>query len=247
MQETVFVALRKTISHDRLESYRHRDDDDDLELLVRYAWNIALSEALYPSLNNFEIALRNHLNNSMIQVFHSKWLTDSKILEERELKIVHKAQNKLSQKNKPPQGGHLVAELNLGFWTQLSYARYEQSIWRELFLQIEARDFFPLLPKINRKRKYISTRFHDIYQLRNRVFHHEPILPKRLNQINKLSKCHSDILEAISWIEPNFSEKTKKLDRFGSVISEGYETYKEHIKLLVALNDYCELLPTRCS
>ncbi len=111
MQEAVFVALRKSISHDRLEAYRRNHRDCELDLLTHYAWNIAISEALYPSLNNFEVALRNHLHESMLRIFHPNWLTDSSILLPDEWKILQQAQKSLRKKNKPTSGGHLVAEL----------------------------------------------------------------------------------------------------------------------------------------
>jgi len=46
------AALRDTISSPRLDACRRLPSDDDLTLLGRYAWNVALSEALYPILQS---------------------------------------------------------------------------------------------------------------------------------------------------------------------------------------------------
>jgi len=58
------AALRDTISSPRLDACRRLPSDDDLTLLGRYAWNVALSEALYPILQSLEIALRNGIHRS---------------------------------------------------------------------------------------------------------------------------------------------------------------------------------------
>ncbi len=58
-QRKYFGALRRTLSADRWQAYRRLATDDDCVMGGRYAWNLALCEALYPALHTLEIALRN--------------------------------------------------------------------------------------------------------------------------------------------------------------------------------------------
>src|SRR5689334_21061592 len=57
-QALPLTSLWRLVSAERIGSYR-RGGADDEEALARYLWNIALCEALYPSLHFLEIALRN--------------------------------------------------------------------------------------------------------------------------------------------------------------------------------------------
>ncbi len=55
MQEKFVAALGLSVSPTRLQAYRLATDRDDLDALGRYLSNTALSEALYPSLQNVEL------------------------------------------------------------------------------------------------------------------------------------------------------------------------------------------------
>lgn len=68
--------------------------------------------------------------------------------------------------------GQLVAQLTLGFWKRLFSADYEASLWGRSLKKL-----FPD-PKFSRARAADS--LETIYQARNRIAHHEPILGTRL-------------------------------------------------------------------
>ncbi len=51
----------------RLEAYRLAPADDDLLLLSRYFWNMAICESLYPSRQGLEISLRNSMHGAIAQ------------------------------------------------------------------------------------------------------------------------------------------------------------------------------------
>ncbi len=95
-----FLRFQQAISPKRLETCRHLHSDKDLDLLSTYLWNIALSEALYPVLHNFEIALRNSFHQAISRAFYEDWLNqlDSKILSPNELKNVMLALESLRKK-----------------------------------------------------------------------------------------------------------------------------------------------------
>lgn len=66
-QETYLLAIRKALSNRRLDAYGMGRPDD--EKLANYFWNLALCEALYPSLHGHEIVLRNALFDAGATVF----------------------------------------------------------------------------------------------------------------------------------------------------------------------------------
>lgn len=81
--------------------------------------------------------------------------------------------------------GKVVAELTFHFWKRLFGAEYEQTLWRTSLKKI-----FP-----NKKitRSQIAIQLEHIYQARNRLAHHEPVLHKR----------YEDTIAAIEFIINN--------------------------------------------
>ena len=70
--------------------------------------------------------------------------------------------------------GQVVAELTLGFWKGLYGPKYQQTLWRPALKRT-----FP-----NRKvaRSRVAAELEAIYQARNRLAHHEPVLHKRFRE-----------------------------------------------------------------
>ncbi|CAA9324623.1 MAG: hypothetical protein AVDCRST_MAG68-2010 [uncultured Gemmatimonadetes bacterium] len=57
-------ALWQVLSRERLEGGYGGSAMRRQDVIVRYLWNVALCEALYPSLQSLEVALRNTLFNA---------------------------------------------------------------------------------------------------------------------------------------------------------------------------------------
>lgn len=106
--------------------------------------------------------------------------------------------------------GHLVAELNFGFWTTLLSGpfEYKQLLWPKLKNKV-----FPNAHGI--PIDYIRERFDKIRSLRNRIFHYGSIWHNK-----DLSIQHDYIVEAIKWIEPALLYMIQ-IDRFNEVYSRG--------------------------
>lgn len=213
MQQDFASRLLLALSSERLGAYRDRlDDSGDANLFAHYAWNMALSESLYPSLQVLEVALRNTIHAAASQQFQrADWYEDARVVNWRDLEAVSKAKKGLESSKKPLEPGRIVAELTFGFWTAMLDRRYEQVLWPTLL-----KPCFPYMPRSLRTRKNISARFQRIRALRNRVFHHEPIWHWR-----DLGQQHSDILEAIAWIEPAARNLIEAIDNFPSVHRNG--------------------------
>ena len=202
-------VLENIISKDRLDGYfrsvrQHKGSCDLFDAYLYYSWNIRLSECFYASLQALEIALRNSIQNAANRHFHnSMWFDDSSILRLNERKHVESAKVNLRRQQKHVDPGRIVAELNLGFWTSLFYAYYENILWRPLI-----KNTFPSMHPSVRKRKTLSKRLNKIRKFRNRAFHYEPIW------YFNLAVRHAEILEVIDWIEPAIGELLKPVDRF---------------------------------
>lgn len=125
---------------------------------------------------------------------------------------VENAERRLKKRGQAITAPAIVAELNFGFWSRLLASKYDVVIWRRAGV-LEAA--FPYAPHPRRRRE-LFTRFRDICQLRNRVFHHESILHLDLNHE------HSNIMEAMGWLDPSLQTVTRVLDRFSEVYTDQY-------------------------
>ncbi|ACB00926.1 MULTISPECIES: Abi family protein [Cyanophyceae] len=221
-----FAHFQEAISSNRLEAYRSASSDNEYHLLANYLWNISLCESLYPALHAFEIALRNSMNEAISRLFYKDWLHKkySKILDNKESKIIEDAFRRLEKEKKIASTSNLISTLTLGFWVSLSYSRYEDAnkLYPKLFRDS---DFLPHLPKSKRTRKIICKSFTSIRKLRNKIFHHDPIWKDR-----NLQAEYDNILEAIQWMSPVLYETTKELSRFPDIYIEERIKYQEILK-----------------
>ena len=121
--------------------------------------------------------------------------------------------------NKPIEPDRIIAELTFGFWTSLLDRRYER-LWHQII-----RTTFPHMPRTNRTRQNLSSRFNKIRNLRNRVFHHEPIW-----YWQDLQQQHQDMLEALSWMSPEMKELVMTVDRFETTYNDGLDDIKKQME-----------------
>ena len=201
------MSVIKALSSQRLTAYRRSPQEPDDLVIRRYLWNMQLSESLYPVLHTLEVTLRNYIHASFCASFGNNWLQNSHRLEVREREAVEKAKDTLTRQTKTLDHGHLIAELNFGFWTSLFDKRYEQVFW-----PAHLRSTFPAIPRTIRTRHTLSARLNHIRKLRNHIFHYEPIWHWK-----DLSQQHAEILETIEWMSPDISKAIQTIDRFQTV------------------------------
>lgn len=180
-------------------------------MVANYFWDIALAESMLPALHGVELALRNSLHNELAKRFESSmWFYRPGILEPGQLNQLANALGQIARRKTRPTPGHIVAELNFGFWVTIMSGPYEQRLWQPGNFSLMASVFPHARGKSIRA---IHKRYNDIRRdLRNRVFHHEAIW----NRPNLLQE-HADILEAIGWISPTLLEGVRAIDRFDAV------------------------------
>jgi len=86
--------------------------------------------------------------------------------------------------------GKVIAELTLYFWKRLYGPEYEQSLWRTSLKRT--------FPDKSLSRATVATFLEQIYQSRNRLAHHEPVLHKRF----------ADTMRSIEFVSQRLGTKT---------------------------------------
>ena len=246
MVEQYRQHLEQILSSDRLSAYAP-SNNDALETITNYFWNIALCQALYPCLGNLEIAVRNRIHATLAGHFQQpNWYDRPRLLQTYELRSVAEAKKKVVASGRTVTPGRVIAALNFGFWTSMLGTLYGNSpkgprLWAapNSPLLIAA---FPHAPGHARGvRRPIFNRLDDIRLLRNRVFHYERIyhgieLPARSRQRGaqrkhlSLERMHMDIIDLIGWIDPLLQATVVYLDSFTDTYENGYGVIAARLK-----------------
>lgn len=245
--EETFKVFEKRISRPRLHRYRRTMKTKE-EAIALYLWNVALSEALYPALHFFEIALRNATHDALTAHFGKpNWFVDPLILtENRHQEQVLEAIQKLRRDRKgqylgsdtdlafPREPGRVVAELSLGFWVNLYSDPYASTLVRWA-----ATNAFPNAPDAVRLRRHQSAiypRLREVVDLRNRIFHNEPIYhwsnktPGQSAVSPSLLDRYQRLRETIGWMCDVQLLFLDPLDRFEKVHAEGWEAFLDEVQ-----------------
>jgi hypothetical protein len=208
---SLFMAFRGACSIERFAPYK--SGRSEIDALTLYVWNIALSEALYPSLQNLEIALRNRIDTAITTSYSdSEWFRDPAIIvDPRARDSVEQAGFRIEDRGETVTPPAIIAELNFGFWSGLLTVKYDPVIWKRPDVLKNA---FPHMSTYLRTRKLLFQRFDSIRELRNHVFHHEAIWEL------DLKTEHANIIESLGWLDPSLHTVTKVLDRFPETFTE---------------------------
>jgi hypothetical protein len=237
LDDAVFKRFEKRVSSPRLRRYR-RATSTKAEAVTLYLWNMALGEALYPLFQTFEVSLRNATHDALSALLatpdghNPRWFMNHAFLNRRRQQDqVLGAIESLEKKGKghligapthpryPLEPDRVVAELNLGFWISLYSDPFTHTIVQPIAVQV-----FPNGPKDVRRGRQdlIYPRLHAMLDLRNRVFHHEPIyhwaLPSRTES---LSQRVESLIEVIGWIDDCQPQFLSEISRFRTIHDTG--------------------------
>lgn len=218
--EEFFRSLRLSMSNERLAVYR---EENDVAVFSKYIHNIERNESIYPCIHLLEVALRNAIDRRLAALYGATWY--DVILDPEEKNQVDDARQKIRRKGRPETPGRVISELTFGFWTySLFKRRYDQRVWHRII-----RDVFPTLRNRDRNRQTVSAKLHPIRDLRNSVFHHEPIW-----RFHNLEALHRDIHEVINWINPDISHIASLVDKFPQVTARPNEHYQTLLMTKIA-------------
>lgn len=229
MVSRFLIDIESAISPARLHRYRSATDNE-LGTVVNYFWNMALSEALYCSLNAVEIALRNSIHQTLTAHFGGPaWYDQKGLLDQRQVDGVAAVKERIRRDREPVTPDRIVSELSFGFWVIILSRNYDIRLWQGQHAA-PLRQAFPRVPRRQRQRQTIHQHYNAIRELRNRVFHHEPLFDDRV-----LGRRHLDIYRGIGWINPGLLAWVEGVDRFPIVLATGrgevQSTLRRHLDL----------------
>jgi hypothetical protein len=135
-----------------------------------YEWNIRLAGALFEVVAHVEVLIRNAIHDQMkaatpANALHS-WLTDSDVLQDKQIQAVQEAVARLKRSKKAPTEDRVVAGLYFSFWAAMLGRAYEE-LWRQSL----ARAF----PNAD-NRNHLAGPLNRLVQLRNKLAHHETLI-----------------------------------------------------------------------
>jgi hypothetical protein len=189
---------------------------DHLETAVNYLWNIALAESLFCALNAVEVALRNGLHNTLTQHFGVPgWYDRQGLLEPNQARDVAKIKARIAGRGDPVTPDRVVSELTFGFWVTILSRNYDARLWSAQHAA-PLKNAFLRIPRSKRQRQPIHQQYNDIRELRNRVFHHEPLFDDPI-----LRQRHGEIKRGLHWLNPDMVECLELYDRFPDVYRDG--------------------------
>lgn len=222
-----FYLLRElapSVSSARLLRYQSAIGDD-FETAVNYFWNMALAESLFFSLNLVEIALRNALHNTLTQHFGvPTWYDRQGILESNQHKDVDSVKRRIVRHGDPATPDRVVSELTFGFWVTLLSRNYDARLWQGQRAAPLKRLFLGI-PRNMRQRQTIHQQYNEIRELRNRVFHCEPIFDDLY-----LPQRHGEIKRGLYWLNPRMVDVLEWYDRFPGIYRDGRAAISETLR-----------------
>lgn len=122
-------------SAERLTKYLEETAGDQASAMRLYAWNIAMSAALYGPIQAVEVALRNASDRQLTTRFSADWWREPRFLITDFIsRKIESAKWHLISERKPVDKPHVTAALTFGFWAGLTGKgarnRHDMFIWR---------------------------------------------------------------------------------------------------------------------
>jgi hypothetical protein len=190
---TLVDALKISVSSDRLATYLTAAGFDEERALRLYLWNATIGEAFHLPIQAVEVGLRNCINLALHAEFGVDWWKSGRFLglidHERTIDI-SMAERRIRNRGHTPVTGQIVATLSFGFWVGMLQPRFNATIWTKHMARS-----FAHLPD-TKFRSDLAASAKRTADLRNRIWHHEPIFRENL------SDEFRNVMELLNWICP---------------------------------------------
>lgn len=217
--------LNKYISMPRYYRFLRATANNSKRAERLYNANIRLAQAFHPILGQFEVILRNSLNDVLTRYFNDRdWIITQKMgfmnapsLSQSRYylkKCVQNSENKLNRLGIPLSSGKIISDQTLGFWTSFYVSAHYGLIGGQPI------HVFANKPALE-NRSSIHAKLDDIQKFRNRVNHCEPICFNNLNiDCAYALKIRENLFDLVTWIEPDLVPLFSKLDNTQSKINQ---------------------------
>jgi hypothetical protein len=193
IQPSLMDRLRPTISPDRLGPYLRASGFDEDRTLRLYIWNAHIGEAFHLPVQATEVGLRNRTDLALRTVFGPEWWQNRRFLQisgREGQAAIEMARRRIAGRGKALSTPQMIANLSFGFWVGTLQPAFNPELWSR-----QLRASFPDLP-MDKTRYDLAEAARRVADLRNRIWHHEPIF--RMN----LSEEFSAVMKVLSWISP---------------------------------------------
>lgn len=237
---SLFHEVITSLSSVRLSAYRVGPDEQNDAVLGRYLWNVALAEAMYPTIHFLEVALRNSFHGAIAVLAGPSWFDDPNVVVSEHARAeILQAKRRIEDRGHPADGPRVIAGLDLGFWAGLCNRMYEQGpgipaaqvpLWPGVMRQLG-----PLLPQALRTRQALSEFLGRVRITRNRAFHHEPLWAGQVDRrgaVVPLSVDHAQMQVLVRSLNPRVAALMLLSDRFGDVFDPGPEPWTRAVQEL---------------
>jgi hypothetical protein len=208
----LMTAFKRTVSPERLRTYRMASGFRDDVAIKLYLWNAAVGQSFHFPLQTVEVALRNVCHDALCDQYGENWCFNDACRAALGLKAVVELTKAETRYNniygRVPTTPQLLASLSLGFWVSLLRRNYVPLIWtrhsQEAFPNLSAGETMNDVSRVGTK----------IQDWRNRIFHQEPLIGQ------DLSGNYSNILKMLGWICIDTREWTREHSCVPKVIRE---------------------------
>ena len=166
-----------------------------------YCWNSEISGALLERIGFIEVPLRNAMHRQLCDLSQRRHKTDRWFdalagdMTDNTSADLDKAKARIAQRGVVVTPGRVVAELNLGFWRYLLTERYSRSWWNPGGMTGLRGAFGPVSDRTKADRAVTR-----MYELRNRVAHHEPVIKFTTMQLGSEVDSMTDLM---NWVAPD--------------------------------------------
>ncbi len=215
-QQAFYGRLQMQIGPQRLAPYLAAEAGNLPRALARYYWNIDVCKSLYPSLQALEIGLRNNLDRVIAPLFPirgyryiASWLTrssdvvvhtggtaavDAAVAKVLGDKYDRNVLRPITQKTHDD----LVSTMSFGFWVAMLESAYDSPGTKGVYLWPDhTAKVFP--GAAGTLMTTIRATCSQLRHLRNRVFHHEPVWPKRVDD-KTLQQHYDAIMQVLRYL-----------------------------------------------
>lgn len=166
--------LLLAFSDERMAKYLELTGGHLADAIELHHLDALVAAELTVSLKVTELTLRNAIHTALSKASGSAyWFRDSRFKwRDRESDKLEQARKRAGRYSRSPViAGKVVSELTLGFWVGCFARWYEHSLWHPHLKQ--------LFPDRSVKRHHVFDGLGALFLIRNRVAHHETILPAR--------------------------------------------------------------------
>lgn len=185
-------AFDRTVTADRWRTYQIAAGFDEDRAHRLYLWNAAVGQGFHFPMQAVEVALRNVIHQALTTNYGPDWWEASNfraVVKRAPQDDIQKAVRRYRRKyGTDPTTAQIVASLSLGFWIILLARDYNVSLWND-----HARTTFPHL-SAEETMSAVSQTGRTIQDLRNRIFHQEPLIGRNL------TADYAAILRMLGWI-----------------------------------------------